>query len=726
MPAEQVRAWQETATELADRWIAFDGWETLVRTDGLAPEALETVAVTAGAQEMLGLPLLLGRGFLAEDTRPGAPPVAMLSRGYWERTGADPGILDRTLRTEVGAVRVVGVLGRGVRFPPHGADGDLWVPLRDDLTWGDRRVRWVDGVWMRLPPGLEPKAAQERADALSAALADRHPSGDTWRVSLAPLGSFRADDDVRRAVWMLAGTVGAIFVIALVNGMNLALVRATARTREIGVRVAIGASTRRLLRQLLVEGLCLGTIGAAVSVALAAASVAGIRAIFPEGALAFSPYELTVERRTLAFLAVCSLAAGVLIGLLPALPLLGRGAAQGALAGHAADGRPGLRRLRQGLVVAQVASTMALLIIAGHLARGMLRLLAVDPGYEYEVLASAGVLPSATRYPDATARGELARRLEEALEPRLEVERATVVTQMGFATWTLQAEGREPQADQPRMVPWAAVGPDYLRTVGARLAGGRFFEPSDVGTSNVVVDEDLARFLWPGASAVGRRFRADEGAWMTVVGVVRELRLMGRDQRRGPFQFLTPAEPGRAGSFLQVLMRTSGEPEALLPVFRETLRHIDAEQWIRDVQTGAHALAEEEETPRFLLTVMGLLAGTATVLSAVGLYGVLSYAVGRRRRELGIRMTLGARGGRVRLAVIGEGLAVAAVGVALGAAGALALARPTAALLYEVDPRDPASYAVTAGVILLVAVGAAWGPASRATRVDPAEVLRAE
>jgi predicted permease len=653
--------------------------------------------------------------------------VALLARDYWERVGGDRNILGRALRTEVGPVVVVGVMDDGPRFPTYGGARDLWVPLRDDFTWADREPRGVQGIWAHLSDGVALSAAQERMDVIAEALAATVPSDRTWRVGLTQLRRFRGNPPLRRALWTLAATVAAILLIALVNGVNLALVRASARGRELAVRVAIGGSRGRLLRQFLAEGAVLGLLGGFAGALLARATLAVLRGILPSEVVFFTPHSITLEARTLTFAAGASLVAGTLLGLLPALQALRGQHAFLALGGRGEDG-PSLRRLRYGLVVTQVALTMTLLVVAGLLTRSMARLLAVDAGFEVERVAMADMEASPTRYPDAPARADFLRRLEEALEARPEIESVSITTGTGFSFGEdLEAEGEPEPASHPDIIPFTAIGEDWLATVGAELIAGRALTAADAEMKNVVVDRDMAHLLWNDDAPLGRRFRRGEGDdWMTVVGVVRELRLMGRDQRQGPYQFLEARGPDAVGGFMSVAMRTSGPPEALLPVFRETLRGVDPEQWVWRLRTGAQALAEQEDMPRFLLTVMALLGGVATLLSAVGLHGVLAYAVGRRRRELGVRMALGADPQRVRRTVLGQGLALGVGGVALGALGAFALSAVLERLLYEMEPQDPVAYGATILLLLAVACTAAWTPAYRATCVDPVEVLRAD
>jgi putative ABC transport system permease protein len=519
-----------------------------------------------------------------------------------------------------------------------------------------------------------------------------------------------------------------LFLIALVNGVNLLLVRASARGREISVRLALGASRGRLMRQLLAEGWVLGVLGGFAAVVLAWGLVTAIARILPSEATYFSPHPLEVEGRTLLFVLAASLAVGLLLSLVPAVQLIGRRSMVSVAVGRTADDAPVRRRLRNTLVVTQVAMSMALLAAAGLLARSFVRLLAVDPGFEYERVALADLMASETRYPDGATRAELARRMEDALEARPEIESVSVAGGGGFTSGHgLEAEGAPPPESRPVMVPLANVAPDYFETMGTNLVAGRVFGSADAGSDNVIVDRDFATWLWGAADAVGRRFRlGDDEPWLTVIGVVEELRLMGRDQRRGPYQILYPRPPEPSYGYLEFAMRTSGRPEALLPIFQETLRAIDPEQSYWRLRTASGALAEEEEKPRFLLTLVGLLAAVAVTLAAVGLYGVLAYSVARRARELGIRMALGADRDRVRSMVLKEGLAIAALGVALGTGGALLMVRLIETLLYEVPPRDVATFSITAVALLVVAALASFLPARRATRVDPVEVLRSE
>lgn len=718
----RLDGWREAGSEFADGWVAWSPG-SLVRTDGEAVEEVRIVAVTSGVDTLLGIPLLSGRAFSREDARPGSPDVAVVGRGYYERLGGDPSILGRTLRLETGQVTVVGVLRGDMRFPTWGGEPDLWIPIRDDLTAADRPLTNVAGFWARLRPGIDLAAAQQRADVLAEALQARQPLEGGWDVRLIPLGAHRVRPELRRALLTLSLTVAAIFLIACVNGINLMLVRATVRSRELAVRMAIGGSRLRILRQLLIEGIGLGVLGGIAALALAVLAVSALRGMTPWVVAYSSPHALEIEARTLAFTFAASLLVGTLLGLVPALQVMHDGSLA-PLARRAADDAPDRRRLRNGLVIAQVTLSVTLLVIAGLFVKSFARLISVDSGYEHEHIALAHIGLSPTRYAQATDRGQFFRRLEESLEAHPGIEAVTLTGGRGFRRVALQSESGLSPSEQPGMVPTASVALDYLEVMGVPLVAGRAFEAGDVGTDAVIIDQDLARFLWAG-DAVGRRFRfGDDGDWLRVVGVVRDLRLMGRDQREGPYQILYPAPPDAAGGWVEVAVRATGDPRAVLGAVREAVRSIDPEQLIWRLRTAADALAEDEEERRFLATLMTLLAGIAVALAAVGLYGVLAFSVARRDRELAVRMALGADLRRVRGMILGEGLTVASAGVALGLAGALVASRVVAQLLYEVEPHDPATLIVTASLFLAVAAAASLLPARRATRVDPAETLR--
>lgn len=726
LPADRLRAWQEASDGLVEGWVTYQ-WAGLGRTDGSQVETLDALAVSPDAHALLGLPVRLGRGLSEEDAIPGAEPVAVLTPRYWDRLGRDPSIVGHTMRLEGAAVTVVGVLRDDTKFPPEGRDIDLWIPMRSDLTFLDRRLGGLSGVWALLPSDLSFEAARARADAVAIGLEAEHPGSDPWRLHLDPVDAGRGAPVVDVLI-ALGATVCAMFLIALLNGMNLLLVRTTGRTHELGVRVALGASRVRLLRQLALEGAVLGLLAGVMAAIIAWGALLGIRQVLPTIVSYVSPYELQVEARTLLFAFSVAVGAGLALGMLPGIGAVRRAEPSLSLVGRGGADAPARHRLRDGLVVVQVALSLVLLVSAALLINGFARLHAVDVGFAVDRIAIADLEPSSSRYPSRELRADFASRLVAALEATSEIEAVALAGNVrAHSDEPIEAEGVPIRPDQPALVPWAAVSAEYASVMGLRLVEGREFGAEDLGTDHAVVDRDLARFLWADRSPLGLRFRVGDGAWMTVVGVVAELRLIGRDERSGPHQYLTFRDPLEWAPWIWLAMRSSGaSSDVLVPVFQRTLRDLDPEQSYWRVGTASERLAFNEEQPRFVLTLMSLLASVAVSLAAIGLYGVLSYAVARRTRELGVRLTLGAEPGALVGSVVREGLATAGVGIVFGLTLALVASAWLERLLYDVPPRDLATYGVVTALFVVIAAVASLLPARRATRVDPVEALKAE
>lgn len=725
LPIELANGWKDAAAEFTDGWLEYSR-TSLVRTDGPVTEELNVLAVTPAVDTLLGIPLLMGRSFTPADAVPGADEVAVITAGYFRRLGADPGILGSTLQLESGPVTVVGVLRGGIKFPQILTQPDLWVALRDDHTLLDRPAESLDGVWARLRPGIELGPAQARADVLASSLQEENPQPRGWQVRLMPVGSHRANGDMKRAIWALTATVGAIFLIALVNGVNLLLVRTAARLRELAIRTAIGGSRSRILGQFLVEGLVLGALGGVAAAGLAALTIPAIGRIVPRQVLLFSPHALEMESRTVLFAFTASLVAGLLLGLLPSIQILRHRALHVTLAGRGTHQTRGRRWIRSGLVMGQAALSTTLLVVAGLFVRSYATLATVDPGFDHQTIAMADITFSPTRYSEAADRAEFVRRLGAALDASPYTDGVTTTNGSGITFGVeLLAEGLPAPASQPTMVPFTTVATNYTTVMGVVMASGRGFLPTDVDTDAAVVDLDLARLLWGQADPVGRRFRVWESQpWYTVVGVAEELRLLGRDQRSGPYQILFPASPDEQDRHVEFAVRTTGDPARILGFVRSAVLDLDPAQPIDALRTASAALAEEEGTPRFTVALFTLLALIALALSGVGLYGVLANSVAQRERELGIRLALGAMPRKLRRSVVANGVTIAGVGLMLGLAGAMVASGTVEPLLYEVAPRDPVTLLGTAVFFMLVAVAASLMPARRATRGDPVEVLR--
>jgi predicted permease len=445
-------------------------------------------------------------------------------------------------------------------------------------------------------------------------------------------------------------------------------------------------------------------------------------------------YAFGVETRVLAFTFLVTLASGTLLGVLPAVQAYREGeAATRSLGARSTAGRARQRRLQGLLIVTEVALSVALLVGAGLFARSFGTLVTVDPGFEPDGLLYLDLELSAERYTSGQERRAFFAALEERLAALPGVTAVTTARGMpprsGFSFGvTLQAEGGEaPLGDQPLLLPSAEIGPDYLDVLGIGLLAGRTIGPADRDADNVLVDESLARFLFGEGDPLGRRFRLEEDDdWLTVVGVVEELRLMGADDRQGGQDLLYALPDTTMYAYGDVAIRASGDPRELMALVRRAVVELDPEQPIGQLQTATDALGDSLQTPRFLATVMLALAGVAALLAALGIHGLLAYTVSRRTREMGIRMALGAPAERLRARIVATGVALAAVGVALGLGLASVLDHLIQSLLFGVVPEDLATRLGVGALMLLVAAASCWVPARRATRVNPVEVLNAE
>jgi putative ABC transport system permease protein len=435
----------------------------------------------------------------------------------------------------------------------------------------------------------------------------------------------------------------------------------------------------------------------------------------------------------LAFTVVASVLTGLLFGVIPAVQATGARAATGG-GERAATGAVEQRRLRTTLVVGELALSVVLLIGAGLLVRSFVRLAAVPPGMDTVHLALLDVSPSSRRHPTDAARAAFYDAVLARVRRAPGVRAASVVSgTAGYASFSfgvrLEAEGSGgPIASQPELLPFGQADTSYFATLGIPIVQGRAFGAADLRphADVAIVDPDLARALWPDGRAVGRRFRVDStGPWLTVVGVAGDVRLLGADERAGRLALYYPEPPGRGGQ-RTIAVRTSGDPAALLPALRAAVRAVDPLQPIASLATGQARYHETLARPRFLLVLMATFAVVAVVLAGIGLYGVVSFAVAQRTREFGVRLALGAPTRTIARTVLGEGAAMTGIGVALGVAGALAGGRVLESLLFGVAPTDLATLGAVVGGLAAVALLACWLPARRASRVAPAEALRAD
>jgi predicted permease len=524
----------------------------------------------------------------------------------------------------------------------------------------------------------------------------------------------------------------AMLLIALVNGVNLLLARGTGRVREMGVRAALGASRLSLVRALLTESAIVGVMAGCLAIVFATYGLEALRGILPRELLFSAVYQITVSLRVLVFTFILALGVGAILGVLPALQATRSTGDVATRSGIRATASRRSRQLRDGLVLCEVALAVMLLVGAGLFTRSLLALTRVDPGFDVDQVLLMDLNLSNTRYVSGAERSAFFHGVEARIEAIPGVLGATVSqgvpasTAFSFGV-ALQAEGNEPPEAQPQFLPHATVHGDFLEVLGIPLLAGRNIVAADAGLRNVLVDVDLAQFLWASTAVVGRRFRIDaESEWLTVVGVVADPKLQGPDDRNGQYDILYARADSNARAFTSLAIRTSGNPTEIIPNVRQAVRDIDRNQPIQKIVAAKTALAEPLARARFLSVLMLVLAGTAAVLAAVGLFGVLSYSVGERNRELGIRIALGAQQSQVRGAVLLRGLVVTGLGVLAGVALTFALSRLVQNLLFGVEPRDTVTFVGVTLLMLGVAAVASYLPAAKATQVDPLEVLNAE
>jgi len=733
---------------LEELGIYWDGSVTL--TGGETPERLDAAGATASLFTVLRVPPLVGRTIEEQDEKPGADKVAVLSHGLWRRRfGGDAKALGATLRIDGVTTRVVGVMPPGFGFPSN--EVELWLPMTIDpakLQAGNFNY----GVIGRLRPGVAPAAAARDLSALVWRIPEEFPDSQINRGMLesakfAVLVHPLRDDivgDVERILWVLLGSVGCILLIACANVANLFLVRAEGRQREVAVRTALGATRGAVARLFLGESLLLSLAGGAVGLALAAAGVRLLVSLRPEGIPRLE--EIGVNGAVLAFTFLLAVLAGLLCGGLATLrygaPALAPALKEGGRGGSAGKGR---HRARNVLVVVQMALALVLLVGSGLMVKSFWRLRGVDPGLDPKgVLTLRLDLPD-TEYKDAFANARFVRTLLER------VRAVPGVVSAGTNT-TLPLSGGNSNSgyvfedfplgpnEVPPILGTRFASPAYFEALGIPVIEGRVFEGIDPArrSNEIVVSEALARRFWPGKSALGKRLVQGlhgKNEWSTIVGVVGSTRDLGLQEK--PYEAVyfpvlrtlqdqeTDGEEWVPRSFTLVV-KGRVDPVSLAPQVRKAIWAIDPNLPLAQVRPMEEVVARSMARTSFTMLLLVIAAAVALLLGAVGIYGVISYVVSQRTREIGVRMALGAARRDISRMVIREGAAITLLGVGIGLAFALALTRLMLALLYDVSPTDAATFAAVPMLLAAVALVASWIPARRAAAVEPLEAIRYE
>lgn len=735
--------------DFADRLEAFEafgtytyGTVTLAGDD--APRRVPVAFVTAGVLEALGAEPVLGRVFGEGEDGPGSE-LLVVGHGFWQRElGADLDAVGRSVVLDGRVREVIGVLPPDFRLPEAVVSGrpvEAVVPLglaRADVQ--SHGSHFLLGLGRRRPGVSAQEARQDVArvgEWIAATFAEDY--GGSMRFGAIPLAE-NLLGDARPALMVLFAAGAFVLLIACANTANLLLARAEARRRDHAIRSALGAGWPRIVGRVAVEALVLGLAGGAIGVALAYGAVAGLVALDPPDVPRLD--DVSVNGTVLLFAVAVSVATGLLFGLLPALRMLGEKSLD-ALRGEGrgtGGGRRG-QRSRRLLVVAETAFAVVLLTGALLFARSFAQLLDVDPGFEVDNVLTARLTAEAARYPGDPEVRAFYQTLETRLGTVPGVLAAGTVTNLPLdrelGDMGIEVEGRAipPGGDKPA-ADWQVVTPGYFEALGTVLLRGRTFDDRDHAQAPgaAVVNETMAHRFWPEADPLGERFMLGGGAgpgWVTVVGVVRDVVHDGLDAGVDP-QFFVPHRQfrfwndGGAARSMSLVVRTGGFPTALAGDVRRTVAEVDPNVAVSDFRTMREVRSASVARPRFLVSLLGAFALVALVLASLGIYGVISYGVRKRSGEIGIRMALGAGASRVTGMVLGEGVRLVGSGLALGVVAALLLNRLISGLLYGVSPADPLTLAAVCAILGGVALIATWLPARRATRVDPAEVLRAE
>jgi predicted permease len=708
--------------------------QALDYTGGGEPVQVEAGFVTHELFDVLGAKPFAGRALAARDNVKGGERVAVLSHGFWQRQlgGADISHLTVSLSGQTYAV--VGVLPASFSSP-YGTP-DVWIPLRvgNPLAGDFRGVHFLR-TFFRLKEGVTAEQAQAEMNLVAERLAEAYPDENKGRtIRLMSLHEYTVGD-VRPALLILFGAVGLVLLIACANFASLLLARAAARRQEVAVRAALGAGRLRIVRQMLTESVLLALAGGVVGLVLALWVVDVLRSAGPESLPRLQ--DVGVDWRVLAFTLGVSLLTGLVFGLAPAwsgsrvnlhdaLKEGGRGETGGSSGG----------RLRGALVASELALALVLLIGAGLLVKGFWLLRGVEPGFEPRHLLTMRVELPEARYKEIPAQTEFRRRVLGELNslPGAEAAMVSELPLGGSAlTHNFAIEGRQVAVgDEPELYS-RSVGGDYFRVMRIPLRAGRGLTPQDAAGAPLVgvVNESFAREYFPGASPVGARVRwvRMEGPpqWITIVGVVGDVKHFGLDQPEASALYTPYAQSLQAWKrWMFLAVRSDADPSALVGMVKSRVWSVDPHIPLTKVLTMDEVAATSVAGRRFQMAMLGVFALVALALAAVGIYGLISYTVGRRTHEIGVRVALGARRRDIFGLVVRQGLLLAAAGLAAGLAGAFALTRLLSGIVYGVSPTDPATYAALSLFLLLVALLACLVPARRATKVDPMVALRYE
>jgi predicted permease len=688
--------------------------------------------VTPGLFAMLDARPADGRVFGEGDGRPGTTRLAVISDRFWrERLGRDRAAIGREVVLDGERHRIVGIMPPAFRYPDE--RHEIWLPF--DVERPPAAATTFMPL-VRLQPGLTTAEAEAKVMARGAGV-NRAAGGKGDSARLMPIGRV-FDERTTRSLAVLGGAVLCLLLIVCANVANLTLARAFSRTRDLAIRIAMGASRRDLLRVACLEHAALGAAGGALAFGVAYAALRTVTAVLPEEMTSQTLNAIDLDGRALAWLALVSAGTVIAFGVPPALyasrasvsSMLGRDS-------RSATGSPVARRLRSALVIAEVSLSIVLLVGAALVTRSLMKLQAIDIGMDTNGLVAMQIALPSPGYSDPVLRDQFTRDLVARARQHPGVLRASAGTlppdQPSVTLGPIEFGDRPDVATKPALMPVYVAWPGYFETAGIRLLEGREPREGDIEGA-AVVSRGFAAKHWPGGSALGARFKVGKAPWRTVVGVAGEIQRLTEDAGSNAHELYYPPDqmagvmfgvraPAAIAEYRTLIVRTERPGQASREL-AALVHAVDGRAVVSKTSVVAHEFADAIARPRIVFLMMAVFAGVGLLLAAAGLYGVLTYLVAQRQREIGIRLALGAGPKDVGRQVLGRGLAMVGVGLAVGLAAALALVGVMKTLLYEVDPNDPAALGVAVGLMATTAVVACWRPMRRAMQVDPVQLLK--
>ena len=700
-------------------------------TEGSEPEQVQGAQVSRQLFDVLKVSPLQGRLFTAAEDQPGGEPVVVISYGLWQRRfGGDPDLVGKTVRVSDVSPTVVGIMPPGFTYPNA---SQLWAPLVPGGSLRNNRRSHLLTVVARLRDGATTARAASETEAVASRISDQYPGVDP-DLSMRAVGlQEQIVAPIRPALLVLLVAVGFVLLIACANVANLTLARAVAREKEMAIRAALGAGRWRLIRQTLTESLLLAAGGGLLGLLLTVWSLDAIKGLNVSRASSDNIPRLSdvsLDWRVLAFTLAISLLTGVLFGMAPAFRLSNVALAGSLKEGGRATSTASRNRLRHALVIAEIAMSLVLLVGAGLLVNSFVRLSQVHPGFDANNLLTMYLFLSPTKYTQGAQQSQVIGQILEGVRAVPGVRAASVVNALPIQnaiSTTFDVRNRPAPDGQEYAANIEVIDPDYFATMGISLLHGRSFTRQDgAGAPQVmIISETMARRHFEGEDPLGQHITMrDWGPPLTgeIVGIVADVKANGVDQETRPMIYWN--HPQFPQIFNNLVIRTEGDPMNVVAGVKNQIWSVDREQTISTIRTMKDWLTDSVAQRRFNVILLAVFAAVALLLAAVGIYGVMAYSVTQRTHELGVRMALGAQQSDLLRLVLGQGMRLAFVGIAVGLGGALALTRLMAGLLFGVGATDPMTFAAISSLLLSVALLACYLPARRATKVDPIIALR--